>query len=135
MVGWSSYPPRVFAIAEGSESIGAPQLFMAEGSPPDMLPTEAEDFAAVVDMNSFYGFGPDGVGTVYETADRSWRVDPPVPAWMEEGTDKYENNRSHFSGEPWDTRRGRFWSVLGGAIAGDGFGSRGHRADHLAHPR
>ena len=41
--------------------------------------------------------------------------------------------------EPWDTRRGRFWSVLGGGTAGDGFGSqRGLAVEELpgvaAHP-
>jgi Protein of unknown function (DUF4038)/Putative collagen-binding domain of a collagenase len=114
---------RVNAIAEGIRSTGAPQPFMAEPSPPDSLPSET-DFGSIVDMNSFYGYGPDGIGTVYETADRAWRLSPPKPAWMQEGTYENENNWGHFSGEPWDTRRGRFWSVLAGGTAGDGFGSK-----------
>ena len=97
---------------------------MAESGPPDSLPSEAPDFGPLVDMNSFYGYGPNGIGAVYETADRARRVTPTMPAWMEEGTYEYENNWGHFSGKPWDTRRGRFWSVLGGATAGDGFGSK-----------
>ncbi len=47
---------------------------------------------------------------------------------MQEGTYEFENNSGHFSGEPWDTRRGRFWSVLAGGTAGDGFGSQGRLA-------
>jgi hypothetical protein len=43
---------------------------------------------------------------------------------MQEGTYEYENNSGHFSGEPWDTRRARYWSVLAGGTAGDGFGNR-----------
>src|SRR4029434_11042346 len=91
--------------------------------PPGMLATDATDFARGLDMNSFYGHGPDGAGAVYETADRAWSVEPPKPAWMQEGTYEYENNMGHFSGQPWDTRRGRYWSVLAGGTAGDGFGS------------
>jgi hypothetical protein len=114
---------RVNAIAEGIKAAGATQLFMAESGPPDSLPSET-DFGEIVDMNSFYGYGPEGRGTVYETADRAWRTSPLIPAWMEEGTYEYENNWGQFSGDPWDTRRGRLWSVLAGGTAGDGFGSR-----------
>jgi Protein of unknown function (DUF4038)/Putative collagen-binding domain of a collagenase len=112
------------AIADGIKASGAKQLFMAEPSPPDQLPSESPDFAPVLDTNSFYGYGPEGLGAVYETADRSWRVSPPMPAWMQEGTYEYENNWGHFSAKPWDTRRGRFWSGLAGGVAGDGFGSK-----------
>ena len=115
---------RTRAIADGIKAAGATQLFMAEAAPPDSLPTEISDFGPVVDQNSFYGYGPGGTGTVYETAHRAWRVSPPKPAWMQEGTYEYENNMGHFSAEPWDTRRARFWAVLGGGTAGDGFGSK-----------
>ena len=82
------------------------------------------DFGPVVDQNSFYGYGPGGIGMVYETAHRAWRHRPPNRAWMQEGTYEYENNLGHFSAEPWDTRRARFWAVLAGGTAGDGFGSK-----------
>ena len=97
---------------------------MAEPSPPDGIPGEVPDFGDLVDMNSFYGYGPDGIGTSYVTADRAWRFSPTIPAWMQEGTYEYEDNTGEFSGEPWETRRGRFWAVLGGGTAGDGFGSK-----------
>ena len=97
---------------------------MAEPSPPDHIPGEHPDLGPVVDQNSFYGYGPHGVGTVYETADRAWRLTPAKPAWMQEGTYEYEDNTGHFAREPWETRRGRFWSVLAGGTAGDGFGSK-----------
>lgn len=114
---------RVRAIADGIKSAGATQLFMAEPSGPDGLPVEVDDFGSIVDLDSFYGYGPGGFGAVYVTADRAYRYSPTKPAWMEEGTYELENNTGFFSGQPWDTRRGRFWSVLGGGTAGDGFGS------------
>jgi hypothetical protein len=115
---------RARAIAEGIRAGGARQLFMAEGPPPDSIPTEHGDFSDVLDQSSFYGYGPEGSGTVYETADRAWRQSAARPAWMQEGTYEHENNWGRFSGQPWDTRRGRYWSVLAGGTAGDGFGSR-----------
>jgi hypothetical protein len=115
---------RVRAIAEGIKEAGATQLFLAETSPPDGIPGEVPDFGDLVDQNSFYGYGPDGDGAVYVTADRAWDAVPVKPAWMQEGTYEYEDNVGTFSGEPWDTRRARFWSVLAGGTAGDGFGSR-----------
>ena len=114
---------------------GRRSSFMAEPSPPDGIPGEIPDFGAVVDMNSFYGHGPDGFPTVYETADRAWRLSPPKPAWMQEGTYEFENNTGHYSGEAWDTRRSRYWAVLAGGTAGDGFGSHGVMAVGTARKR
>jgi len=114
---------RVRAIADGIKAAGARQLFMAEASGPDGIPGEVDGFGPIVDQNSFYGYGPSGAGDVYQTADRAYRFTSTKPAWMEEGTYEFENNTGKFSGQPWDTRRGRFWSVLAGGTAGDGFGS------------
>jgi hypothetical protein len=115
---------RVVEIAKGIKDAGATQLVMAEPNPPDEIPGEHPDFGPLADMNSFYGYGPDGVGTTYETSKRAWNDTPTKPAWMQEGTYEFENNWGHYSGKPWDTRRGRFWSVLAGGTAGDGFGTR-----------
>jgi hypothetical protein len=115
---------RARAIARGIKAAGATQLFMAEPSSPDEIPGQVPGFGRVVDLNSFYGYGPDGEGHVYETAERAWDLLPRKPAWMQEGTYEYEDNTGHFTREPWETRRGRYWSVLGGGTAGDGFGSR-----------
>jgi hypothetical protein len=115
---------RVRAIIDGIKDAGATQPFMAEPSPPDEIPNQVPGFEGAFDMNSFYGYGPEAKGAVYVTADAAWRLSPARPAWMQEGTYEWENNLGHFSGEPWDTRRGRFWSVLAGGTAGDGFGSR-----------
>jgi hypothetical protein len=114
---------RAQAIADGIKAAGATQLFMAEPTGGDGIPSEVEGFGSILDMNSFYGYGPSDKGAVYETANQAYRIQPTLPAWMEEGTYEYENNTGTFSKEPWDTRRGRFWSVLGGGTAGDGFGS------------
>ena len=67
---------RTVAIAEGIRSTGAPQLFMAEPSPPDDAGRRTSRFRTDRRHNSFYGYGPDGIGTVYETADRAWRLTP-----------------------------------------------------------
>jgi hypothetical protein len=115
---------RVRAIIEGIKAAGARQLFMAEMSPPDTLPSEVPDFADRIDQNSFYGYGPRSNGLVYETADRAWSVTPPRPAWQQEGIYELDANAPAFTGAAWETRRARFWSVLAGGTAGDGFGSR-----------
>jgi len=115
---------RARAIAGGIKAAGATQLFMAEPSSPDGIPGQVPGFGRVADLNSFYGYGPHGEGRVYETADRAWSLSPRKPAWMQEGTYEYEDNTGHFDREPWETRRGRYWSVLAGGTAGDGFGSR-----------
>ena len=115
---------RAVAVAQGIRDAGARQILVAEPAGPDGILGEDPDFGSQVDVNSFYGYGPDGLGAVYETADRAWRDTPTRPAWMQEGTYEYENNSGHFSGEPWDTRRARYWSVLAGGTAGDGFGNR-----------
>ena len=115
---------RAVAVAQGIRDAGATQLLVAEPAGPDGIPGEDPSFGSQVDVNSFYGYGPEGRGAVYQTADRAWRDTPTRPAWMQEGTYEYENNMGHFSGEPWDTRRARYWSVLAGGTAGDGFGNR-----------
>jgi hypothetical protein len=115
---------RVKAIADGIKAVGATQPFMGEPSEPDGLPAAVPGIGSLLDMNSFYGYGPSGQGEVYVTADSAYRFTPTKPAWMQEGTYELEDNSGSFSGQPWDTRRGRFWSVLGGGTAGDGFGSR-----------
>jgi hypothetical protein len=115
---------RVKAIADGVKAAGARQPFMAEPNGADGIPSEVEGYGSILDMNSFYGYGPSGKGAVYTTANRAYRIQPAMPAWMQEGTYEYEDNTGKFSREPWETRRGRFWSVLGGGTAGDGFGSR-----------
>ena len=112
---------RARAIAGGIKSTGARQLFMAEASPPDSVPSEV-GFRSILDQNSFYGYGPDGRGAVYETADRAWTMSPTRPAWMQEGTARIRTT-SVTSARSRGTRRGRFWSVLAGGTAGDGFGS------------
>jgi hypothetical protein len=115
---------RVRRIIDGIKASGATQLFMAEMSPPDTLPSDVPDFRGVIDQNSFYGYGPQGSGFVYETADRAWAVTPPRPAWQQEGIYEFDPNVNAFTGASWETRRARFWSALAGGTAGDGFGSR-----------
>jgi hypothetical protein len=106
---------RVRRIIDGIKAAGATQLFMAEMSPPDTLPSDVPGFDVVIDQNSFYGYGPRSNGLVYETADRAWSVTPPRPAWQQEGIYELDPNVKAFTGAPWETRRARFWSVLAAA--------------------
>jgi hypothetical protein len=115
---------RTLAVIDGIKAAGATQLFMAEPTGGSAVPTlDATAFASVIDMNSFYGYGPTGRGENYIDADRAWNVSPAKPAWVQEGGYEYENNTGGFTGQPYETRRTRFWAVLGGGTAGDGFGS------------
>jgi hypothetical protein len=104
----------------------AAQLFMAEPMGGNSNPImDAPAFASVLDLNSYYGYGPNNHGDCYPQADRAYRgVTPPKPVWVQEGGYEFENNTGGFTGQSYETRRTRFWSVLAGGTAGDGFGSR-----------
>lgn len=107
------------------KAAGASQLFMAEPKGGNSNPImDAPAFAPVLDLNGFYGYGPNGHGDCYPQADRAYRVTPPKPVWVQEGGYEFENNTGGFTGQSYETRRTRFWSVLAGGTAGDGFGSR-----------
>jgi hypothetical protein len=122
----STLEKNTMAIIQGIKAAGATQLFMAEVSPSgDSTPTlDAPFFASVLDMNSFYGYGPTGHGDNFTQAARAYGVSPPKPAWVEEPGYEFEDNTGVFTGDSYETRRSRFWSVLAGGTAGDGFGSR-----------
>ena len=116
---------RARAVLDGIKAAGARQLFVAEPSGPDGVPTiDAKAFADAIDMSSFYGYGPAGRGACYVQADAAYRLAPPRPAWVQEGGYEFEDNTGGFTGQSYETRRTRFWSVLAGGTAGDGFGSR-----------
>ena len=106
---------RARAIIDGIKAAGARQLFLAEPSGPTGIPTlDAKAFADVVDLSSFYGYGRSGRGECYEQADAAFRISPPKPAWVQEGGYEFEDNTGGFTGESYETRRTRFWAVLGG---------------------
>jgi hypothetical protein len=54
----------------------------------------------------------------------------PYWRWIDFIIDRFDSNLDAFTGAPWETRRARFWSVLAGGIAGDGFGSRDTPGDN-----
>jgi Protein of unknown function (DUF4038) len=57
---------RTLAVIDGIKAAGATQLFMAEPTGGSAVPTlDATAFASVIDMNSFYGYGPTGRGENY----------------------------------------------------------------------
>jgi hypothetical protein len=116
---------RARAVLDGIKASGAGQLFMAEPSGPAGIPTlDAKAFADAIDLSSFYGYGRIGRGECYVQADAAHRLSPPKPAWVQEGGYEFEDNTGGFTGQSYETRRTRFWSVLAGGTAGDGFGTR-----------
>jgi len=116
---------RALAIIDGIKAAGATQPFMAEPSGGDSNPIlDAPAFASRLDLNSFYGYGPTGRGDCYLQAERAYQVSPAKPAWVQEGGYEFENNTGGFTGQPYETRRTRLWSVLSGGTSGDGFGTR-----------
>ena len=120
----SELEARTLLILQGIKAAGATQPFMAEPSGGDSNPIlDAPAFASSLDLNSFYGYGPTGRGDLYPQAARAYGVSPPKPAWVQEGGYEFENNTGAFTGQSYETRRTRLWSVLAGGTAGDGFGS------------
>jgi hypothetical protein len=121
----SELEARTLAIIAGIKASGAGQVFMAEPTGGDSNPIlDAPAFASVLDLNSFYGYGPNGSGDCYGQAERAYRATPAKPAWVQEGGYEFETNTGGFTGQPFETRRTRLWAVLAGGSAGDGFGSR-----------
>ena len=117
---------RTHKIVEGIKSRCPWALFGGEPSGSDRLSTDAQDFTDVLDMNSYYGYGPSCDQRVYLTADRAWRYRPAKPAWVGEpvyygetitGMDTATGNRQ-------DTRNLQWYSVLGGGTAGDSTSTR-----------
>jgi Protein of unknown function (DUF4038)/Putative collagen-binding domain of a collagenase len=126
---------RVLASVEGIRSVLPDALFAAEMSSPDDLSTDHPDFRGVLDLESFYGYGPGAGGAVYETARRAWAARspkpgapagaPPVakPAFV--GEPPYEGTAVGGSGARTDIRRAQWYAVLGGGTAGQNFGTSG----------
>jgi uncharacterized protein DUF4038/collagenase-like protein with putative collagen-binding domain len=122
----STREQNCLATIAAIKATGASQLFMAEPMGGNSNPImDAPAFASALDLNSYYGYGPTNHGDCYPQADRAYRgVAPPKPVWVQEGGYEFENNTGGFTGQSYETRRTRFWSVLAGGTAGDGFGSR-----------
>jgi hypothetical protein len=104
---------------------GASKLFMTEMNSGSSVPTiESPAIGPLLDMNSFYAYGPSGHGEDYVQADQAYRVSPPRPNWPQETGYEFENNTGGFpSDTSYGTRRSRLWPALAGSTAGDGFGS------------
>jgi hypothetical protein len=126
---------NVVATIRAIKAAGANQVFMAELNEYDDIPSlEGAYITTTADgpgpgramTNSFYGYGPTCHYEVYATAASAYTASPTRPAFMQEGTYEGPNEDNCHIGlvdEVWSARRGRLWSVLGGATAGDGFGS------------
>ncbi|HWA85127.1 MAG TPA: DUF4038 domain-containing protein [Opitutus sp.] len=112
---------RTRRILDGIKAECPWALFGGEPSGCDQLTTDASDVADAVQMNSFYGYGPDCDQRVYLTADRAWNHEPAMPAWVGEPV-YYDEQIVGFdtaSGNRQDTRALQWQSVLAGGTAGD----------------
>jgi Protein of unknown function (DUF4038)/Putative collagen-binding domain of a collagenase len=114
---------RVRASIDGIRSVLPDALFAAELAAPDELTIDNPDYADL-DIDSFYGWGPGGDHTVYETANRAWAGVPARPAFV--GEPPYEGIPDVGStGDHVDIRRIGYYAVLGGGTAGQSVGSSG----------
>jgi hypothetical protein len=112
---------RTHRIVEGIKSTAPWALFGGEPSPPDALSIDAVDFQDVLDMNSFYGCGPNFNQLNYLTADRAWTYSPTRPAWVGEPPYFGETVGGGPGNRP-ATRNLQWYAVLGGGTAGDNTG-------------
>jgi len=114
---------RVYQILKGLKAGGAHQLVSAQWAPPDSLATDQAAFVDVIDINTIYGYGASNSGETYRTAHRAYQYEPTRPVVLFEPS--YEGQRVGGSGLPQDVRRSQYWAVLGGATAGQNFGTKG----------
>jgi hypothetical protein len=114
---------RVLVSIAGIRDVLPDALFAAELNAPDDVVADHPEFAAVLDMESFYGFGPGENGEVYRTARRAWDASPPKPSFVCEPP--YEGTPIGSTGSRTDIRRAEWYSVLGGGTAGQNFGTHG----------
>jgi hypothetical protein len=117
---------REIAVIDGIKSAGgASKLFMAEMSPPASVPSrESAAIGPLLDLNGFYGYGRRGTGNSVAAANRAYHEVPPRPAFVQEPGYEGEDNTGKLPADTaYGTRRSRFWSVLAGGTAGDGFGT------------
>jgi Protein of unknown function (DUF4038)/Putative collagen-binding domain of a collagenase len=116
---------RVLRSIEGIRAADPHALFAAELAPPDDLPAANAAANAVLDVNAFYGNGPDNNGAVYETARAAWddrsRGSMPRPAWVCEPP--YEGTTIGGPGTREAVRTTQWYSALGGGTAGQTFGT------------
>lgn len=117
---------RTRKILEGIKSECPWALFGGEPGGSDRLTTDVPDVADVVDMNSFYGYGPNCDQRIYLASDRAWNHSPVLPAWV--GEPVYYNEQvggyDTASGNRQDTRALQWLSVLAGGTAGDSTSTR-----------
>ncbi|HVU23786.1 MAG TPA: DUF4038 domain-containing protein, partial [Opitutus sp.] len=119
---------RMHEILRGLRDGGCAQLAGSEWTGPDSLVTAQAGFTYGPDprtsdlqLNSFYGLGPAFTGLVFDTADRAWRNQPVLPAYIEEPMQGYASY-APIDARRASIRRHQHWAVLAGAIAGSNWG-------------
>jgi hypothetical protein len=120
---------RMHKILEGIRSAGAYQIAGSEWGSPDTLVTDQVGYTFGVDphtsdlqLDSYYGIGPNGNGQTYDTAHRSWaRSTPVLPGFIEEPVQAYSSYSPTDSSRA-SVRKYQHWSITGGGIAGGVWG-------------
>ena len=118
---------RDHKIFEGIKASGATQILGAQWDNPDTLATDTVSFAAIIDLNTFYGYGPSYNGVVGQTSDRAWQVSPskPVLAFEMGYEDDSLSGNTSVPNTRKDTRYYQWSSILAGSTAGNCFGTYG----------
>jgi len=114
---------RVRASIEAIRAAQPHGLFAAELHAPDDTIAENPDADELLDMNSFYGFGPGQKGAVWKTARKAWAHRPVRPAWVCEP--QYEAAEIGGSGSAADVREAEWFAVVDGGTAGQVYGAVG----------
>jgi hypothetical protein len=118
---------RMHEIHRGLREGGCKQPGGSEWNGPDSLVTDQAGYTYGVqstsdlNLNSWYGQGPDINGRVYETADRAWSNSPILPSYMEESMQGYGKYVPLDSSRP-SIRKYQNWAVLAGGTAGSNWG-------------
>lgn len=98
-------------------------IFTGEPFGPDeRLRSTCGDFADIINVDSIYGYGPGGNARTYVTAQAAWAASPTMPLWMAEPD--YEG--VDVGAGPASAQRCRkeaWWAALGGALAGQNYGT------------
>jgi hypothetical protein len=115
---------NVNLIDAAIRAAGAAQLWGAEFNGHNDVPSIDDADVTGVDMDSYYGYGPNGNYNVYYDADRAY-IAGARPVWAQETCYEYEDNTGDRGSQnsQWFCRRSHFWNNLAGGIAGYGFGT------------
>ena len=127
MSGGDYFPPsgsteeaRQHKILEGIQAAGALQLNSAHWMPLT-ISTDQPAFAASMNLNAVYTYGPGNNGIVYPEAGNAFSHSSPLPSYLLETGFELEG---WIPGDRDSVRKYEYWAALSGATAGVFYGHR-----------